>query len=345
MSAEEIKFDIDALQQYLEDSENNPSVDFFEQFSDLTDTDWLAFQDVWKNGSIQRKLDFFEALNDTAEENTLVSYEALGMNLLNDPLPAVRKGAIELLWESEDYRFADILLNIAKDDSDISVQIAAVQALGTFIYLGELDKFSWEKKENIEDYLLEVLQSDEIEYKRQKALESLGYSSLDEISEFIQEAIDRNDQEWLLSAMITIGRTIDEQWIPFILENLDHQDGDVQLEAIRAAGELEIDAAVEFLISLIEDADEISDDYFTTIIWALSQIGGEKAIELIHTLLDNAENENDIEFLETALDNLEIKQGAGDLDFFSFDPEADHFHEEAWTDDDEDTELEDDLEE
>ena len=343
MSAEEIKFDAEALQHYLEDSEFIPPKDFFEDFSDLTSNDLNTFTEVWKNGSIQRKLDFFEALNDTIERSTLVSYEALGMVLLNDPMPAVRKSAIELLWESEDYRFADALLPIAKDDSDISVQIAAVEALGTFVYLGEVDKFSWDKKEIIEDYLLDVLHSDEIEYKQQKALESLGYSSLDEINELIQEAIDRFDHEWLLSAVITIGRTIDEYWIPFIMENLDHQDDDIQLEAIRAAGELEIDAAAEFLISLIEDADEISDDYYTTIVWSLSQIGGPKAIELIQTLLDNAEDENDIEFLESALDNVEIKQGSDGLDFFSFDPNNDHFHEEAWADDEDEEYYEEDL--
>jgi HEAT repeat protein len=346
MSAEEIKINLDAFKQYLEDSEFIPPKDFFEDFSDLTTEDLQAFSTIWKNGSIQRKLDFFDALNETADSNTLISYESLGMFLLNDPLPAVRKSAIELLWESEDYRLVDALLLIAKDDSDISVQIAAVEALGTFIYLGEIDKFSWDKKEIIEDYLLEVLHSDEIEYKQQKALESLGYSSMDEITDLIQEAIDRHDHEWLLSTVVTIGRTIDEQWIPFILENLDHQDSDIQLEAIRAAGELEIEASTDFLISLIEDADEISDEYFTTIVWSLSQIGGEKSIELIQTLLDNAENEQDIEFLENALDNLEIKQGAGDLDFFSFDPNADHFHEATWSgeDDDDDEYDEEDLE-
>ena len=344
MSTEEIKFDHEALQQYLVDSETIPPKDFFENFSDLSKTDLAKFAEVWSTGSIQRKLDFFEALNNTAESNTLVSYEALGMYLMNDPLPAVRKSAIELLWESEDYRFADALLPIAKDDSDISVQIAAIEALGTFIFLGEIDKFSWDKKEILEDYLLDVLHSDEIEYKRQKALESLGYSSLEAMPELIQEAIDLHDHEWLLSAIITIGRTVDEQWIPFIMENLDHQDSDIQLEAIRAAGELEIDTAAEFLISFIEDADELSEEYYTTIVWSLSQIGGPKAIELIHTLLDNAEDENNIEFLETALDNLEIKQGSDGLDFFSFDPNNDHFHEESWADDGDEEYFEEDLE-
>ncbi|MBI9048551.1 MAG: HEAT repeat domain-containing protein [Anaerolineaceae bacterium] len=334
MSTDETKLDGQSLQLFLQNSEYDVPKEFYEQFSDLPASDLDIFSRFWKTGTIQRKLDFFEGLELTAASETLVSYEALGMMLIHDPAPAIRKAAIELLWESEDYRFADELFQIAKDDADISVQIAAVRALGTYVYLGELDKFSDHKKEAIENYLLEVIHSDEIGYKRQKALESLGYSCLDEIPDLIQKAVDSHDQDWLLSALIAMGRTVDEQWEPYVLENLDHQDTEIQLEAMRTAGELEIGAAVEFLVAFIEDSDEISDEYFTTIVWALSQIGGDTTIELINTLLENAQSEEDIEFLENALDNLEIKHSNDSLDFFSFDPANDHFHAEGLDDED-----------
>ena len=343
MDAQENKLDLQALQQYLQDSETIPAHHFFEQFSDLADSDLQDFLAVWRPASLQRKLEFIEALEETAASDTLVSYEALGMAFLHEQEAAIRKAGIALLDESEDYRLASELLRMAKHDKDISVQAAAVKALGMFVYLGELDKFSAEKKKAIEDYLLQVIHSDAIDYKKQRALEALGYSSNDEVPQLIHWALEKNDQDWLMAALTAMGRSADEHWEPHVLDVLDHPDTDIQIEAIRAAGELEITSSVEYLVDFLENTEEMDYELFTTVVWSLSQIGGTKAIEVINALLDDAENPEEIEFLETALDNLELKQSVDALDFFSFDPSVDHYHAEYLDHEDEDL-LEEDEE-
>ncbi len=343
MSDEKKVLDLPSIKTYLLDSDSIPAHHFFEQFSDMTDESWDAFHPIWKAASLDRKLEFFEGLEETAAGDTLISFECLGMHLLHEPEALIRKAAIELLWESEDYTLANELFIIARKDPELTVQTAAIRALGTFVFLGELDKFSAKKKEAIETYLLDVLHSDNPDFKKQRALESLGYSSRDELTGLIQQALDRNDQDWLLAALCAMGRSADDQWEPQILEALDHADVDIQLEAIRAAGELELDSAVDFLVELIEETDEIDYELFTTTVWALSQIGGPRAIELINALLENTENEEEMAFLESALDNLEIKQGMDSLDFIDFDPSEAKFIPETFdNEDDENLDEEDD---
>jgi HEAT repeat protein len=345
MDSQEKKLDLPALQQYLQDSETITDHHFFEQFSDLSESDISGFLPIWRSATTQRKLEFIESLEETAASDMLVSYESLGMALLHEPEAIIRKAGIDLLSESEDYRLALELLRMAKQDDDLYVQAAAVKALGTFVYLGELDKFSAQKKEAIESYLLEVIHSDAIDFKKQRALEALGFSCNEKVPQLIQNALDKNDQEWLTSALIAMGRSADEQWEPHILEVLDHPDTEIQMEAIRAAGELELQAAAEFLIDLLETSEELDYEMFSTIVWSLSQIGGTRAIETINALLDNAEIPEEIEFLETALDNLELKQSVDSLDFFSFDPSVDHYHPVDFDDQNDENDDEDDEEE
>lgn len=54
-------------------------------------------------------------------------------------------------------------------------------------------------------------------------------------------------------------------------------------------------------------------------IWALSQIGGEDARAYILSLLDNAEDEETAEFLEDALDNLDLNEQLNRFDMMSLD--------------------------
>ena len=68
-----------------------------------------------------------------------------------------------------------------------------------------------------------------------------------------------------------------------------------------------------------EDDGEIS----SAAIWSLSQLGGEDARLYIQNLIDLAEDEEDIQFLEDALDNLEFTDELGGFDLMSVDPEQD----------------------
>jgi hypothetical protein len=48
-------------------------------------------------------------------------------------------------------------------------------------------------------------------------------------------------------------------------------------------------------------------------VWSLSQLGGEEARDAISAMLDYAEDDQDIEYLEDALDNLVFVDSTKDL--------------------------------
>jgi hypothetical protein len=47
----------------------------------------------------------------------------------------------------------------------------------------------------------------------------------------------------------------------------------------------------------------------TAVIWSLSQIGGQKVRTLLEGLLDACEDDEEAEFLENAIDNLDFVEG------------------------------------
>ena len=81
-------------------------------------------------------------------------------------------------------------------------------------------------------------------------------------------------------------------------------------EAARAAGELEIKQTAQQLIELLDDADN---KVRSASIWALSQIGGEGVRQSLERLLEQAEDYEDIDLLEAALDNLAFTE---DIELF-----------------------------
>ncbi|MBL8110486.1 MAG: HEAT repeat domain-containing protein, partial [Anaerolineales bacterium] len=82
-------------------------------------------------------------------------------------------------------------------------------------------------------------------------------------------------------------------------------------------GQLSIKTAVPVLLKMAEEEED--DDVTGAIIWSLSQIGGEDARTFIENLLDQTddENEDQIEFLEEALENLAFTDELDKFDLFN----------------------------
>jgi hypothetical protein len=90
---------------------------------------------------------------------------------------------------------------------------------------------------------------------------------------------------------------------------------------VRAAGHLELAAARQPLLEMVEDRERVTDEVRTAAIWSLTQIGGEEVRVLLEQLIDESEDEEDIEYLEGALENLEFTDGFPVFDMFDFDEE------------------------
>ena len=250
---------------------------------------------------------------------------------------------MRLLWECEETNLISDLLNLTIKDEDEAVRATSASLLGKFILLGELEAISTDLKELVEDQLLEIVVSSDHARVKQRALESLGYSSHPAAADLIQNAFQSNDPTWVTSALCAMGRSADESWAPQVESMLTSPEPEVQFEAIRAAGELELSNSREKLLSLLEDGIE-DEEIRLALIWSLSQIGGEEVKEKLDELLANAIDDDEIEWIEKAIENLELST-SGSLEMLDFSPDADDeldLDDEAYLDLDEEDFLDQD---
>ncbi|MDZ4160180.1 MAG: HEAT repeat domain-containing protein, partial [Anaerolineaceae bacterium] len=113
------------------------------------------------------------------------------------------------------------------------------------------------------------------------------------------------------------GRSLDPDWEKHILANVDSRDTDVQLEAVRAAGHLELDSSRKPLLDLLEESEIIDEEVRAAVIWSLSQVGGESVKEALEDLLEKTEDQDEASLIEDALDNLEFTEGFPGLELFN----------------------------
>jgi HEAT repeat protein len=300
---------------------------YLHRFSDLEPVDLNIISESWSQVSIHRKITLLEDLEDLSEADTMTSFDSLARSRLSDPNGQIRIRAIRLLWDCEDARLVPVFLNILNNDEDIEVQAAVANALGQFVYLGELDKIPVETHHNIEDQLLEVVSSDKANLLRRRALESLGYSGRSEVVPLIEDAFRKNDRDWTVSALFAMGRSCDDHWIPQIISQLRSPLEDLRSEAIHATGELEIKSARPILLDLLEDEEDL--DIRHELIWALSRIGGEGVRLKLEELQELEEIDEEVDFIEEALDALSSTEEMGGFSIFDIDPDVEFIEEET----------------
>lgn len=293
---------------------------YLQEFSDIGTDELRSLLDAWPRVKPSRKLTLLQELESLADADTLVSFDDLARALLSDSDPTVRVHAIRLLDESEDAKLASTYLEMLKNDSDLNVRIEAAKALNLFVDLGELEKISEEAYHEIEDALLASANSEDDLRVRRAALESLGYSSRAEVATLIDSAFHREDPNWRASALVAMGRSADERWEDEVTSSLVSEDDRVKRAAAQAAGELGLRSARPILLRMLGEEDE-DGEIANAAIWSLSQIGGEDVRTYLESLLDRTEDDDQIEFLEEALDNLAFTEDLDRFDLIALDPD------------------------
>jgi HEAT repeat protein len=320
------------------------------RFSELTSENLIQVKNVWARVNPDRRLALLEDLEELAEVDNLVLFDELAKIGLSDSDPRVRAAAVRLLWECEDRKLIPMFLNMMVKDSDMVVRASAATALGLFVYKGELEEFPGEILARIEDQLLKVEQGDDQPLVRRRALESLSYSSRDEVPGLLQAAYESPDSEWQASALFGMGRSADVRWERAVLDRLDALETEVQLEAIRATGQLGLESARHLLLEKLENYAELEDEIRMAIVWSLSQIGGKDAREALERLSETLEDEAEADYVDLALENLQIMEDAPGFGLFDLEAVTDMEEHtkivdltEPDEDDDEDDLLPDDL--
>ncbi len=320
---------------YLLESNKDIPQSHLNLYSDLDPKSLRLFKDVWPSVKPARKLLLLDALLTHFDSDNIVSYEDIGRALLNDLDGEVRARAIRLLAESDDPKLVGVLTEILVDDFELAPRLEAALLLGEFILLGELESIKAELQRKAEDALITIIRSNENPSLRKACLEALGYSSRPEIVNLIESAFHRDDPTWVATALLAMGRSHDERWNEDVVSLLLDEDPLIQAAAAQAAGELAIQEAGPILLKLLLEDEEVDDDVVTAAIWSLSQIGGDDARIYLLNLIEQTEDEDLVEYLEDALENLDFTEELNKFDLLSLD-----------TDDDfEEVDLEDDQEE
>jgi HEAT repeat protein len=293
---------------------------YLQEFSDLGPLELKTLLDVWPRVKPSRKLTLLEDLDALAETDTLVSFDDLARALLSDPEPDVRTRAIRLLDEYEDPKVVPSYLDMLKNDPDANVRVEAANALHLFVDLGELEEIPEKIYHEVEEALLATAASEDDTRVRRVALESLGYSSRPEVTTLIESAFHREDPAWQASSLVAMGRSADERWDEEVIRSLVHVNDRIRKAAVQAAGELALQSARPILLKML--GEEEDDSVLRAVIWSLSQIGGEDVRTYLENLLDGLEEDDDqMEFLEEALDNLAFTEDLDRFELMALDPD------------------------
>jgi len=288
-------------------------------FSDIHPLELQTVLEIWGRINLNRKLSLLDGLRALAQTDTLVSFDDFAKAILDDSEASVRIHAIKLLDECDDVRLIPIYLNLMKNDPDVIVRTEAANALGLFMNLGELEKIPEEVYGDVRSGLLESATGEKDARVRHRALESLGWSSHPEVVSLVESAFDGEDMEWKVSALIAMGRSANDIWEDRVLRSLLDKNSKIRKAAVQSSGMLTLKSARLPLLHMLQEED--AEDVMRAVIWSLSQIGGEDVGTYLETLLAETEDDDLIDFLEEALDNLAFTEDLDHFDLLTVDPD------------------------
>jgi hypothetical protein len=306
--------------------------------SDLTRDQMDEFRTTWVTLPTAQRRRLIHAMVDLAETSFQVNFDAIFRHCLADPDDEVRALAIEGLWENEEIGLVGPLLSMVRADPSARVRAAAATGLGRFVLAGELERLEAAVQTRIvTDLLTTIHLADESVQVRRRALESAAYACTSEALEALEIAYYDEDEEMRISAIVGMGRSCDKRWADIVLTELGSTSAAMRYEAAMASGELMLRRAVPHLENLLNDPDPQLRD---VTIWALGQIGGARAKQILLSAYQDAD-EDTRSILEEALAEQALSEG--DLDFllYEVDQESDDdlFGDDLyflWSADDED---------
>ncbi len=324
-------FNYETIKAALLNDESPFPPDLIYCLSDLVETDLKQMAEIWHDVDVKRRRSLLEDMENLSEADTVLDFDPIAKMCLADADPVARATAIRLLWQAEEEKLVPVFIKLLNEDPESIVRSAAATALGLFVYLGELGDIKESLAKLVVDTLIRVHLDATDPLIRRRALESLGYASHPEIPDFIRQAYQSNDEDWLQSSLFAMGRSLNNVWTRQVLAMFEHPDNMVRVEAIRAAGELEIDDARDLLMDMLEEGIEDEEIYYASI-WALSKIGGEGVRSLIEIAISEAEDEEEVAFMEEALENLDFTEQIDRFDLINL--EEDDFSDWFEGDDD-----------
>jgi HEAT repeat protein len=275
------------------------------QLSGLLPEDLESLQAQWDAIVPERREEILIRAVELTEENVEMDFQVLFSYCVADPAAKVREKAVHGLWESDDRKNIALLADRLENDSDAAVRAASAMALVRFATLGQEGKLVTKDAERVHEVLMDTLEdTDEDLEVRRRALESVAVSPEGNIREWIDWAYSSNEQGLKCSAVFAMGRTVDESWLPVILEEMDNPDAAMRYEAANASGELGEEDAIPRLAELLDDSDS---QVQVAAIHALACIGGISAKKLLRKCA-KSDDDSLREMAEEALEMMDMEE-------------------------------------
>ncbi len=196
---------------------------------------------------------------------------------------ATRIFAVRGLWEQERPDYLRLLLDRLRQDEEPAVRSEIAEGLGRFVVSMEFGMLDEDDATllatGLRDVAEEVTDPDDV---RARAMEALGASSEEWVSELIADFYQSGSDRLRLGALRAMGRNARDEWLPLILEGFDDEDPELRAAAATSAGALLLDDAVDPLLLLaLGDAEE---EVQLAAVAAIGEVGSDLAITVLRRL-------------------------------------------------------------
>ena len=311
--------DLGKLLEQLSQTSQSPAFSRLYAFSDLNRERLAEFSVSWPLLSTDYRRTLMHALVELAETSFEVSFDDIFRLGLDDPDGQVRAAAIDGLWESEDVGLVGPFLAMLRAYPSVQVRASAAKGLGCYVLAGELEKLEQPIQLRIMTDLLNTihLTSESIEVRR-RAVESVSYACTPGVIDAVEMAYEDADETMRIAAVVGMGRSCDARWKDILLDELESDSPAMRYEAAWASGELALRQAVPELARRLHDSDR-QVRYAT--IWALGQIGGDRARELLIAAYDDDADDDTQTALDEALAEHALSEG--NLEFLLYEVNGD----------------------
>ncbi len=269
------------IERLLHDAQIPEPSDFY-AFSDLSRQDYESLREQWPLIAADRRRQVVGGLVESARKDVFLQLDRLLRVAMGDSEADIRQAAIEGLSEETSADLIGPLVQILHNDPEALVRAAAAAALGSYVLAGELDEMDSSLTMRSEEALLNVLQNEAEPLAVQcAALESLAYSGEIGVRQLIEDAYYSPYEEMRVSSLIAMGRSADVRWRGRARAELQNPSPAMRAGAAIACGELEAKAAVDDLIELLNDDEEM---VRVAAIFALGRIGERSAREALQAI-------------------------------------------------------------
>lgn len=275
--------------------------------SDLSAEQVRRWKDVWIRLPVGTRRRIVALCDRLLEDDPRLSFFEVGRIALEDEDAEVREYGLRLIGiEDLEARVVVPLLIRHLWDEAPTVRARAAEELGRFVLQGMVDQMPFALLRKAVAALLYILHEEPPTAPVwAQALMAVSYAAPRGLGEFLEFAYYQGDIELRCAALVAMGRTLTPAWKRYILADLQHPHPKVRAAAAEAAGFAEIREALDDVLYLLTDA---SKEVRMAAAWAVSELAEEdEHFEILEQAWRQAQEEDEIEALEAALQNLEFR--------------------------------------